>query len=330
MRIATTGFVAECGLVLMALFALAAHGAHAADAYPTKSVRLIVPFPPGGTTDILARALGTKLSESLGQAVIVENRPGAGGNIGAELVAKAPPDGYTLLLGTPGPLAINTRLYKNLPFDPAKDFTAVGQIVTVPSVLVVAADSPYQTVADVIKDAKAKPGNLMYASPGKGTTPHLAAELLKSMAGIDLQHVAYKGDAPAMQDVMGHQVPIMMANVAGVIAQVKSGRLRALAVSGPKRSALLPDVPTLAESGVRDYNVTAWAGVVGPAGLPEAVVARLNAEIGKVMGTPDLHKKMEQLSAEVATSTPAQFASLIRTEQARWGKVIADAKVSLE
>jgi tripartite-type tricarboxylate transporter receptor subunit TctC len=300
------------------------------DKYPSRPIRIVVPFAAGGTTDVLARAVAAKMAESLGQAVVTDNRPGAGGNIGAESVAKAAPDGYTLLMGTPGPLAINASLYKSMTYAPEKDFAPIGQMIAIQSVLVTNNASTFKTLRDVLDAAKASPGKLSYASPGNGTTPHLVGELLKSMTGVDIAHVPYKGDAPAATDLMGGHVPLMTANIAGVAALLKDGKLRALAVAGPTRSKLLPEVPTIAESGVPGYAVTAWAGLAAPAGTPAAIIARLNAELNKALAAPEIVERMTLLSAEIVTGTPDQFGALMRSENVRWAKVIRDANIKLD
>ena len=319
-------------LLLLVLALLAAPAlVSAQDRYPSRPIRLVVPFAPGGTTDVLARLVAARMGEQLGQQVVVENKPGAGGNIGADGVAKAPPDGYTLLLGTPGPLAINGSLFKSMPFNPQRDFAPIGQLIGIPSVFIVAANSPHRALRDVLAQAKANPGRTSYASPGNGTTPHLAAELLKSMAGVDLQHVPYKGDAPAVTDLLGGQVPVMVSNVAGVAALIKDGRVRPLAVTSATRSKLLPDVPTVSESGVPGYAVTAWAGIVAPQGTPAPILARLHAELNKAMAAPDIQERLAQLSADpLPSASPEQFAQVLRAEEARWAKVIRDANIRLE
>ena len=313
----------------LAVMAVCAPVAHADTGFPNKPIRVVVPFAPGGTTDVLARAVAVKMQESLGQAIVIDNKPGAGGNVGADNVAKAAPDGYTLLLATPGPLSINPSLFKTLPFNPERDFAAVGQMITIQTVMIVLPGSPLKSVQDVIAQAKSQ-GKLVYASAGNGTTPHLAAELLSAMAGVDLQHVPYKGDAPALADLLGGHVPLMAANIAGVIGQLRDGKVRAIAVTGPVRSALLADVPTVAESGIPGYGVTAWAGLVAPAGTPAPVIARLNAALNKALAAPEVAERMRQLSAEVVSGTPEQLAELAGSERKRWAKVIAERRITLD
>ncbi len=301
----------------------------AQETFPSRPIRIVVPFAPGGTTDILARTVAAKMQESLGQPVVIENRPGAGGNVGAEAVAKSPPDGYTLLLGTPGPLAINPSLFKSMSFRPERDFAPIGQMITLPAVAVVPPTSPYRTLSDVLTAARAQ-GRLAYGSPGNGTTPHLAAELFASIAGVDLQHVPYKGDAQALADLIGGHVPLMFANVAGVAGPLKDGKIQALAITGATRSRILPDVPTFAEAGVAGYAVTAWAGLAAPAGTAAPVIARLNAELNRALAAPDVVERMRTLSAEVATGTPEQMAALMRLEQERWAKTIQERRITLD
>lgn len=318
------------GLVAaFATMAVCAPVAHADGAFPNRPIRIVVPFPPGGTTDVLARIVAVKLQESLGQTVVVDNRPGAGGNIGADNVAKSAADGYSLLLATPGPLSINASLFRSMPFNAERDFTGVGQMIRIQAVLIAQPQSPYRTLGDVLADAR-RSGKLAYASPGNGTTPHLAAELLASMARVDLQHVPYRGDAPALTDLLGGHVPLMFANIAGVAGQLTDGKVRAIAVTGPTRSPLLPAVPTFAESGVSGYGVTAWAGLVAPAATPPEVVAKLNAALNKALATAEVLDKMRALSAEVAPGTPEALNALMSSERERWAKVIAERQIKLD
>lgn len=316
-------------LISTALLVFAATSVHSQSNYPNKPIRLVVPFAPGGTTDILARVVSIKMSESLGQSIVVENRPGAGGNIGADMVAKSSPDGYTLLLGTPGPTAINQSLFKNMPFNPERDLVPVGQMINIQTVAITQPGSPWKSLRDVAAEAKVK-GSIPFASAGSGTTPHLAAELYAAMIGIDLQHVPYKGDAPALADLMGGHIKLQFANLAGVIGPLRDGKVRALAVTGTTRSKALPDVPTIAESGATGYSVTAWCGVFAPTGTPSAVVSKLNAELNKALASPDVQDRMAQLQAEIAADTPEQFGALVRLEQQRWAKIISDRNIKLD
>jgi tripartite-type tricarboxylate transporter receptor subunit TctC len=312
-----------------ALLALASALAVAQSGFPNKPIRLVVPFAPGGTTDLLARAVGQKMGEGLGQQIVIENKPGAGGNIGADSVAKSAPDGYTLLLGTPGPLAINSSLFKSMPFSPERDLAPVGQLINIQAVAITLPSSPWKSLRDVAAQAKAAEG-VTYASAGNGTTPHLAAELYASVVGIDLQHVPYKGDAPALTDLLGGHIKLMFANLAGVIGPLREGKVRALAVTGATRSKALPDVPTIAEAGAPGYAVTAWAGLFVPAGTPAGVVNRLNAELNRALATPEVNDRMAMLQAEVSASTPEQLASLVRAEQQRWSRIITERGIKLD
>jgi len=312
-----------------ALLAVASALAMAQSGFPNKPIRLVVPFAPGGTTDLLARAVGQKMGEGLGQQIVIENKPGAGGNIGADSVAKSAPDGYTLLLGTPGPLAINASLFKSMPFSPERDLAPVGQLINIQAVAITLPSSPWKSLRDVAAQAKAAEG-VTYASAGNGTTPHLAAELYASVVGIDLQHVPYKGDAPALTDLLGGHIKLMFANLAGVIGPLREGKVRALAVTGASRSKALPDVPTIAEAGAPGYAVTAWAGLFVPAGTPTGVVNRLNAELNRALATPEVNERMALLQAEIAASTPEQLAALVRTEQQRWARIITERGIKLD
>src|SRR5664279_1265564 len=271
---------------LGALFACIALGA-SAQGYPTRPIRLVVPFPAGGTTDILARAVSQKLTEAFGQAVVVDNRPGAAGNIGSDLVAKSTPDGYTLLMGTVGTHAINPSLYAKMPYDHIKDFVPVVLVAGVPNVLEVNTSVPVHSVNDLIKLAKDKPGQINFASSGAGTSIHLSGELFKTMAGVDMTHVPYKGSSPALTDLMGGQVQIMFDNLPSSLALIKAGKLRAIAVTSLKRSPALPDVPTISESGVPGFEASSWFGVLAPAGTPAPIVARINSEVNKWLQSPE-------------------------------------------
>ena len=306
---------------LGALFACIALGA-SAQGYPTRPIRLVVPFPAGGTTDILARAVSQKLTEAFGQAVVVDNRPGAAGNIGSDLVAKSTPDGYTLLMGTVGTHAINPSLYAKMPYDHVKDFIPVVLVAGVPNVLVVNPALPVNSVADLIKLAKDKPGTINFASSGSGTSIHLSGELFKTMAGVDMTHVPYKGSAPALTDLIGGQVQIMFDNLPSSLAQIKAGKLRAVAVTSLKRAPALPDVPTISESGLPGFEASSWFGVLAPAGTPAPIVARLNAEVNKWLQSPEGKEQLLAQGAEVAGGSPEQFVAHIRAETDKWAKVV--------
>ena len=301
-----------------------------AQAYPNKPVRLVVPFPPGGTTDILARSVAQKLYEAWGQQVLIDNRPGAGGNIGTEIVAKAVPDGYTLLMGTVGTHAINSSLYSRLPFDPVKDFAPVTLVASVPNVLVVHPSLPAKSVKELIALIKAKPGELTFASSGNGTSIHLAGELFKSMTGTTMLHIPYKGSAPALTDLLGGQTNMMFDNLPSSIQHIKSGKLRALAVTSSHRSSALPDVPTVAESGVPGFEASSWFGVLAPAGTPREIVNKINADIVKALSAPEIRERLSGQGAEPVGNTPEQFAAYIKAESAKWAKVVKESGAKVD
>jgi tripartite-type tricarboxylate transporter receptor subunit TctC len=294
--------------------------------YPTRPVKVIVPSPPGGGTDILARVLAQHLSKALGQPFFVENKAGAGNMIGIEFVAHAAADGYTVLL-VPSTLVLNSVLYKKVPYDPVRDFAPVTLAATAPNVLVVNPALPAKSLAELIALARAKPGALSYGTPGIGTSPHLSMELLKSMAGIDLQHVPYRGTAAAVTDVIGGQIAVTFANALTAKPQVDAGRVRALAVSGPKRIEALPAVPPVAEAGVPGYEAMQWYGVVVPTGAPAPVIARLNVEAVKALQSDEMKEKLALDGAQPVGSTPAEFAALIRSELEKWTRVARAARI---
>jgi tripartite-type tricarboxylate transporter receptor subunit TctC len=300
---------------------LAADGAQA-QTYPSKPIRMVVPFTPGGTTDILARTVGQKMGEAWGQPVVVDNRPGAGGNIGSELVAKSAPDGYTLLMGTISTHAINASLYKRLPFDPTRDFAPVSRVGTLPNILIVHPSVPVKSVKELIELAKSKPGDLNFASSGVGTSLHLSGELFNSMAGVKLVHVPYKGSSPALADLLGGQVKIMFDNLPTALPHVKAGKLRPLAVTGTKRAAVLPEVPTVIESGLPGFEVTSWFAVFAPAKTPKDIVTKLNGEIVKILNSADVKEKLTQLGVDAAPTTPEELAAFAKAETEKWGKVV--------
>jgi len=309
----------KLGLLCLAWIA---SSASAADAYPSKSIRMVVPFNAGGTTDILARAIGQKLSEVFGQQVVVDNRAGAGGNIGADVVAKSAPDGYTLLMGTVGTHAINPSLYAKMPFDHLKDFVPITQVAAVSNVLVVHPSVPAKSVAELIALAKAKPGKLNFASSGNGTSIHLSGELFKTLTGVDMVHIPYKGSAPAITDLLGGQVNLMFDNLPSALPHIKTGKLRALGVTSSKRAPALPDAPTIAEAGVPGFEATSWFGVFAPAGTPKEVVARLHKEIVKALNSPDTKERLSGQGADLIGNTPEQFAAYIAAETTKWAKVV--------
>jgi tripartite-type tricarboxylate transporter receptor subunit TctC len=319
-HIAKLAIAAAC-LITAPMFA-------AAQPYPNRPIHLVVGFPPGGINDIVARIVGQKMSESLGQPVIVENRGGAGGTIGADWVSKATSDGYTLLLGSVSNLAMAPSLYASLPYDPTKDFTPVGLVAAAPNIMVVNPDFPVHSVKDLIELAKQKPGTINYASAGIGTSNHLTVELLKVMADIDIVHVPYRGDGPAIAAVLAGQVPMQFPTLPVALPYIKSGKLRAVAVSSSTRSPLLPEVPTVAESGgLPEFAVSIWVGIVAPPGTPKEIVDRLNAEIRKAVALPDIREHLEALGTDPASDTPEQFSAYIAAETAQWLKVARAAKI---
>jgi tripartite-type tricarboxylate transporter receptor subunit TctC len=302
--------------------ALAPVVAQAQGAFPSKALTIVVPFSAGGTTDILARIVGQYMAKDLGQPVIIDNRAGAGGNIGAQMVARAAPDGYTLLMGTVGTHAINQSLYKKLAFDPIKDFAPITRVALVPNLLVANPAQPFKTVKDLVAYAKANPGKLTFASSGSGTSIHLSGEMFQQMAGVDMQHIPYKGSAPALTDLLGGQTAIMFDNMPSVISHVRAGKLRPIAVTTPNRSPALPDVPTIAESGVPGYSATSWFGLLAPAGTPAPVMAKLHGSILKALADPEVKKKLAEQGAEPHGEKPEQFAEFIRSETAKWGRTV--------
>ncbi len=316
---------AVLGTVLLASGPVAAQAA-----FPSKPITIIVPFSAGGTTDILARIVGQALNVELGQSVIIDNRAGAGGNIGAQVAAKSAPDGHTLFMGTVGTHAINSSLYKKMPFDPIKDFVPLTRVANVPNLLVANPSKPYKSVAELIAYAKANPNKVNVGSSGNGTSIHLSAELFKTLANVEMTHVPYKGSAPAMTDLLGGQIDIMFDNMPSAIQHVRSGKLRPLAVTTAKRSPELPNVPTIAEAGLPGYEATSWFGLFAPAGTPAAVISKLNAAIVKVLGQADVRKMISEQGAEVYSEKPEQFAAFIQLEVIKWGKVVRDSGASLD
>jgi len=306
-------------------------GGAVAQSYPSKPIRFVVPYPPGGSVDIAARAIGQKLTEAWSQPVVVDNRAGAGGNIGADLVAKSPADGYTLLMGAVATHAINPTLYAKIPYDPVKDFSPVALVVQVPNILVVNPSVPAKTVKELIELARAKPGALNFGSGSTGSTGHLAGELFNTMAGVKMVHIPYKGAAPAMADLLAGQVQLMFDNLANALPNVKAGKLRALAVTTLARSPAVPDLPTIAESGLPGFDLTTWFGVMVPAGTPPEIVAKLNAEIVRALNTKDMRERLEKMGAEVpANNTPERFSAFIRAEAAKYAKVVKDSGAKVE
>ncbi|MCA0326532.1 MAG: tripartite tricarboxylate transporter substrate binding protein [Proteobacteria bacterium] len=311
---------------LLAAAALAVAGAlpslALAQNYPTKTITMIVPFAAGGTTDILARILGKALEGELGQSIVIDNKAGAGGNIGAQLASRAKPDGYTLFMGTVGTHAINESLYKKLPYKPLRDFQPVSLVAQVPNLLVAHPSRPYKTVKELIAYAKANPGKVTYASSGNGTSIHLSGDLFKTMTGVDMLHVPYKGSAPAVADLLGGQTDIMFDNMPSAIQHVKADKLRAIAVTSPQRYPELPDVPTIAESGVPGYSAMSWFGLFTKRGVPADVLKKLNDATVKVLSQPEVIKQLADQGAIASPDTPKEFEAFIKAETAKWGKVV--------
>ena len=306
-------------------FAGAAH----AQAWPHKPVRVVVPFPAGGGTDLIAREITNKVAKS-GYNFIVENKPGSGGNLGADAVAKSPADGYTLVLGQTSNLAINPTLYSKLPYDSVKDLTPVTLVASAPLVIVTASDSPYKTLADVVKAAKDKPGSINYATSGNGTVAHLAAESFQKVAGVKLTHIPYKGAAQGATDVISGQVQLYVSSIPTLLGHIKSGKMRAIVVTSLKRADDLPQVPTIAESGFKGFEAVTWFGLLGPANLPKDITAKLNADINKALKDPDLQKRLGDQGADIAGSTPEGFGKLIRDEIARWSPIVKESGAKVD
>ena len=301
-----------------------------AQPYPSHTVKIVVPFPPGGSNDIIARILAQKLAERNGQPFVVENRGGAGGNIGAEAVASSDPDGYTLLLTAPPPLTTNAALYKNLKYDPSQAFAPIALVATVPIVLVVHPSIPVKNVQELIALARAKPGVLNFGSSGNGSTNHLAGELLKSLTGIDIVHVPYKGAAPAMTDLIGGHIPMMFDNMPAVLPQVQGKVINAIAVAGATRASALPDVPTVAESGVPGFEAFSWFGLVAPAKTPAPVLAKLQADVEAILKMPDVQKRFTELGAEPGTLSGDAFGKFLADDTAKWTKIIRSSGATVD
>jgi len=306
---------------------LAAPLAARAQAYPNRPIRLVAPFPPGGPTDILSRLVAQKLQDTMGQSWIVDNRVGAGGIIGAEYVKNAPPDGYTLLMGTIGTHGINSAIYRNLPYDPVKDFAPVGLIANVTNLLVLHPSVPANNLAELLALARAKPGQLSFASAGVGSSQHFAGELLKSMAKVDLLHVPYKGGGQAIVDVLGGKVPMMFIGIPAVQEMVRTGKLRAIAVTTQQRAPAMPEIPTLAEAGLPGYEVGAWHGVMAPAGTPRPIIDRLNSELRNMMGLADVKNRLKGLGAVALQSTPEELGQFVNSELAKFAQLVREAHI---
>jgi tripartite-type tricarboxylate transporter receptor subunit TctC len=313
------------GLALMV-----AAPAHAV--YPERPVTMVVPFSAGGTTDILARIVGEELSKRLGQQIVIDNRAGAGGNTGTAVVAKAAPDGYTLVMGTIGTHAINTSIYKSMPYDPVQDFAPVTMVAKVPNVLVVHPSAPFRTVAELIAYAKAHPGELNFASSGNGSSIHLSGELFKAMTGTDIVHVPYKGSGPAVIDMISGQVPLMIMfdNLPSSLPHIEAGKLVPLGVTSATRSQVLPDVPTIAEAGLPGYEATPWFGVLAPAGTPNEVIGKLHQEIVAVLALPTVQQRLIEQGAEAGGDTPEHFAEVIKADLAKWAALIKERGISVD
>ncbi|MCC7079436.1 MAG: tripartite tricarboxylate transporter substrate binding protein [Burkholderiales bacterium] len=305
-------------------------GATVAQTYPSKPIRIVSPFPPGGTSDILARAIGERLSKEWGQPVVTENRPGAAGNIASEYVARSSPDGHVLYINTVGTHAINPAIYPKLNFDPIKDFTAITNLVALPSLLCAHPSLPARNVRELIALARKHPGELSYSSAGSGSQPHLTAEMFKTMTGTDLLHVPYKGASPQMVALLGGEVAVTWATAPSGVPFVKAGKLRALGVSTARRMPALPEVPTIAEAGVPGYDAMGWNGLVGPAHMPPAVVQKVNAAVVKIFNTPQVRERFVALGAEPIPSTPEAFASLMQAELPKWAKIVKASGARLD
>ena len=320
----------RCAGVLGAWLIGAVCSASFAQTYPARPIRFVVPFAPGGGGDIVVRGVAQQMTQRLGQSVVVDNRSGAGGNVGTEIVARAAPDGYTLLMANVAPMAINVSMYSKLPYDPIKDFAPISLMASFPNVLVVHPNVKARSIAELVALAKARPGQLTYASAGAGSTTHLSAELLRLQTGIELIHVPYKGGGPALIDLIAGQVSLYFGSMPASLPHVRSGKLRALAATSLERSAAAPDIPTLAESGFPGFEAVTWIGMVAPAGLPSAIVRRLNAEAIAILALPEVKERIVPLGADPKTNSPDAFAAYIRSEIAKWAKVVRDAGISLQ
>lgn len=316
-------------MLLIGVLLLVASGPALAQRYPNKPIRIIVAYTPAGTTDILARAIGHKMTESWGQPVIVDNRPGANGNIGTEIAARATPDGYTILMATAATHSINNTLYKKLTWDAVRDFAPIGLVAIVPNLLSVNNSLPVKNVKELIAYAKANPGRLNFGSPGNGSTAHLSMELLQSMTGIRMVHIPYKGSAGVLADLTAGQISLSMDNMPVYLPQAKAGKIRALAVSADSRSPAAPDLPTVGES-VPGFSAASWFGLAAPKNTPREIVDKLSAEAARILKLPDVNERLSGLGAQPVGGTPAEFAAFIKSETVKWAKVIRDAKVELQ
>jgi tripartite-type tricarboxylate transporter receptor subunit TctC len=313
-------------------FALAASAniSTADSAYPSKPIRLIVPFTSGGGTDTVARIVSNKLAEALKGTIVIDNRPGAGGNIGMDLAAKSAPDGYTIVMATTGILAINSALYSKLPYNPSKDFAPVSTAAMSPLVVVAPANSPFKSIADVVAAAKARPGEISFGSPGNGSLAHLTGEVFQRAAGVKMMHIPYKGAAQAIADVMGGQINLYLSTVPPAIPHIRSGRLRAIAVTSAGRADDLPAVPTIDESGYKGFDSSTWYGFLAPAGTPAAIIARLNTEINRVLKMPEVRERIRVEGGEVMGGTPEEFAAILRNDLLKWGQAVKDSGAKID
>lgn len=320
-----------CIIFLAGLLTLFSGVSAFAQAWPARStIRIVVPYPPGGASDVTARLLAMKLTDSLKQSVVVENKPGANGILALELVAKSPADGYTLLMANLGPNAINAGVYQKLPYDSVKDFTPITLTTVVPLVVLVTNSLPVKNMVELISYAKANPTKLTFASAGNGAANHLAGEMIKSMAGIQMTHVPYKGDSPGMPDVISGTVSMMFPTIIAGMPNVKSGSMRPIAVTGAKRSSSLPDIPTVSESGIAGFEAVSWGGVMGPAGMPADIVKRLNVEIIRILKLPDIAERLSSMGADIVGSSPEEFDKYLRAEISKWGKVSRENNIRLD
>ena len=309
--------------------AIATTGAFA-QAWPTKPIRIVVPFPPGGGTDIIARETSQKVAAATGWTFVIDNRPGAGGNLGVDAAAKSPADGYTIVIGQSSNIAINPTLYAKMPYNSQKDLAPIILLANAPLVMVTGTTSPYKTLADAVNAAKAKPGQVNFASPGNGTVAHLTSELFQKAAGIKTQHVPYKGANQALTDIISGQVELYMSSVPTLIGHIKQGKLRALAVTSAKRVDDIPNVPTINEAGYKGFDAVTWFGLLAPVGTPKDVIAKLNAEFNKALKRPDLNKRLSDEGADPAGGSPEQFAALIKDEVPRWSKIVKDSGAKID
>ena len=325
------GFIVGRALcALLAVIAASPAPVACAESYPVKPIHLVVPFPPGGSLDVVARAIGQKITEAWGQPVMIDNRPGAGGNIGADFVAKSAPDGYTILEGALSTHAVNVSLYGKLPYDPIKDFAPITLVAVTPNVLVINPLLPVNSVAQLIAYAKANPDKLSFGSGSNGSAGHLAGELFKREAGVDMLHVPYKGGAPALQALLAGDTQLMFDNLANSTPQLKAGKLKALAVTTAKRSALAPDLPTLAETGLPGFDIYTWWGFLAPTGTPKEIVAKWNAEVTRILNTPEMRAFFAQQGAEPSPTTPEQFSALIRSEIPKYAKIVKESGAKVD